>query len=111
MPIRYQITGNSVKPGSFMARVIKGQRIGLDAMIERIVERTSLSTADVQAAVTALKEEIHTVLVRGDTAVIDGLATFNVSLSGSFAGPDATISRDNAQLNVTVQGDSRLQAA
>ena len=111
MPIRYQITGKNLKPDSFMARVIQGQRVGLDAMIERIVARTTLSTADVQAAVTALTEEIRTVLTRGDTAAIDGLATFNVILSGSFASPDATISRDTAQLNLAIQADSRFQAA
>jgi HU domain fused to wHTH, Ig, or Glycine-rich motif len=111
LPIRYQIISNSLKPGTFMARVIQGQRVGLDAMIEGMVARTTLSTADVQAVVTALTEEVRTVLTRGDTAVIDGLATFNATLSGSFADPDVTISRDTAQLNLAIQADSRLQAA
>jgi HU domain fused to wHTH, Ig, or Glycine-rich motif/Domain of unknown function (DUF4469) with IG-like fold len=111
MPVRYQITTNSLQPGTFMARVVQGQRVGLDALIEGIVGRTTLSTADVQAAVTALTEEIRTVLTRGDTAVIDGLVTFNVSLSGNFATPDATISRDTAQLSLFIQTDSRFQAA
>lgn len=110
MPIRYQIVSNNLQPGTFMARIVQGQRVGLEAMIERIVARTTLSTSDVQAAVTALTEEIRTVLARGDTAAIDGLATFNTSLSGNFASPDATISRDNAQLGLVIQVDSRFQA-
>src|SRR5262245_40357022 len=111
MPIRYQIISNSLKPGTFMARVIQGQRVGLDAMIERIVARTSLTRSDVQATVTAVVEEVRTVLARGDTAVIDGLGTFNATLSGSFADPDVTISRDTARLNLAIQPDSRLLGA
>jgi hypothetical protein len=111
MSIRYQITGNNLKPGTFTARVVQGRRVGLDALIAKVVARTSLSTGDVRSAVTALIEEVRGTLSAGDTAVIDGLATFTLSLSGSFATPDATISRDSAQLNLVVQGDVRLQAA
>ncbi|MFL5806633.1 MAG: DNA-binding domain-containing protein [Roseiflexaceae bacterium] len=111
MSIRYQIIKNNLKPGSYMARVIQGQRIELAGLIERIVSRTSLSTADVQATVTTLIEEMRTALINGNTTVIDGLATFNISLSGNFSSPDATISRENAQLHLVLQADSRLQGA
>jgi HU domain fused to wHTH, Ig, or Glycine-rich motif len=108
MRIRYRIVGNSLQPGTFAARVVQGQRVGLDTMIANIVRRTSLSPADVHGAVMMLIEEVRDALVSGDTAIIDGLATFNVSLSGAFTTPDTTISRDSAQLNVVVQGDGRL---
>ena len=111
MAVRYQIVGNTLKPGTFVARVVQGRRVGLDAMIANIVRRTSLSTADVNGAVAMLIEEVRDALANGDTAVIDGLATFSLSLSGSFATPDTTISRDSAQPNMSVQGDGRLQAA
>jgi hypothetical protein len=111
MSIRYRIVGNKLKPGTFTARFIQGRRVDLDALIANIVARTSLSTGDVRSAVTALTEEVRRTLAAGDTAVIDGLATFTMSLSGSFTTPDATISRDSAQLNLVVQSDSRLQSA
>src|SRR5439155_7155679 len=110
MSVRYQIVDNKLKPGTFTARVVQGRRVGLDAMIANIVRRTSLSSADVNGAVAMLIEEVRDALAAGDTAIIDGLATFNLSLSGSFATPDATISRDSAQLNLIVQGDGRLLA-
>src|SRR5215216_1402107 len=101
--IRYQIVRNNLQPGMFTARVVHGQRVDLNRMIAKIVRRTSLSTADVHGAVMMLIEEVRDIVAAGDTAVIDGLATFNVSLSGTFATPDATISRDSAQLNMVVQ--------
>ena len=109
--IQYQIVDNKLKPGTFNARVVPGRRVDLEAMIASIVRRSSLSATDVRGAVALLIEEVRDALAAGDTAVIDGLATFSVSLSGSFATPDTTISRDTAQLNLVMQGDTRLLAS
>jgi HU domain-containing protein len=109
MSIRYQIMDNNLKPGTFTACVLRGRRVDLDTMIANIARRTSLSPADVRGGVTMLIEEVRDVLAAGDTAVVDGLATFNLTLSGSYATPDATVSRDNAQLNLSLRGDRRLR--
>jgi hypothetical protein len=99
---------NNLKPGTFTARVVQGRRVGLDTLIANIVRRTSLSPADVHGAVMMLIEEVRNVVTAGDTAVIDGLATFSLSLSGAFTTPDVNLSRDSAQPNLVVQSDGRL---
>jgi hypothetical protein len=111
MSIRYQIVANPFAPGAYVARVVPRRRVGLEALIASIAQRTSLGPTDMRAAVALLIEEVQLVLMAGDTAVIDGLATFSVSLSGSFTTPDTIIARESAQLNLAVQGDVRLRAS
>jgi hypothetical protein len=111
VPIRYQIIENKLKPGAYYARVVGGRRVGLDEMIAHVVAKTALSAADMRGAVLALNEEITAVLAAGDVAVIDGLGTFRLSLSGSFDSPEALVTRENAQPNIVIQRDKRMLSA
>lgn len=108
MPIRYQMVENKLKPGAYYARVGGGRRVGLDEMIGHVVVKTALSAADMRGAVLALNEEIVAVLAAGDVAVIDGLGTFRLSLSGSFDSPEAIVTRENAQPNIVIQRDKSM---
>ncbi len=111
MPVRYKIVENKLKPGSYYARVVGGRRVGLDEMIARVVGKTALSAADMHGAVRALNEEIVAVLAAGDIAVVDGLGTFRLSLSGNFDSPEVIVTRENAQPNIIVQRDKGMLSA
>ncbi len=111
MAIKYRMVENSLKPGTFYARVIRGRRVDLSEMIPNVVTKTALSSSDVQGVITALIEEIAAILAAGDVAVVDDLATFATTLSGSFDSPDYVITSDNAQLNLSIQGADSLRSA
>jgi predicted histone-like DNA-binding protein len=111
MPVRYKIIENKLKPGAYYARVVDGRRVELDEMIGRVVAKTALSAADMHGAVLALNEEIIAVLAAGDVAVIDGLGTFRLSLSGSFDSPEAIVTRENARPNIVIQRDKSMLSA
>ena len=102
MAIRYVMTENRLRKGSYYARVIRGERVGLNQMINNILTKTSLSASDVQGVVLALKDEITDILLAGNTAVLDGIASFNLTLRGSFDSPNVVVTNSNTQLNFNV---------
>lgn len=111
MPIHYRVEENNLKEGAFFyARVLRGDVVGLQQMIANITSRTSLSAGDVSSVVTALIDEVKSILASGQDAVIDGLASFSPTLSGSFETPDYSITRSNAQLGVSININSRLRS-
>lgn len=111
MPIVYRMEENNLKPGTFYARVIAGHTRDLPAMIPDIVDETSLSGTDVKAVIDALINEVVAALAEGQTVKIDGLASFGLSLSGSFETNDVSVTKDNAHLNVVAQGNHALETA
>ncbi len=111
MPIKYRIMENSLKPGTYYARVVQGNTITLDQMIPNIVAKTALSGTDVKGAISALIEEIIAALSAGHNPVVDGLVRFTVSISGSFETTEVTITKSNANLNVVAHDDRALEAA
>ncbi len=111
MAIRYRIEENNLKPGTFYARVIAGDARDLDAMIPNIVAKTALSGTDVKAVINALVDEVIAALAVGQTAKVDGLVSFSLSLSGSFETNDVSITREMARLNVLAREDHALESA
>lgn len=111
MPIHYRIEENTLKPGTYYARVISGDNVSLDQMIVNIGAKTSLTGSDVKSVIIALTNEVIIALAAGNTAMIDGLVSFKTSLSGSLYTSDFTITKSNAHLNINVQEDHALQAA
>ena len=111
MAIRYRIEENNLKPGPFYARVIAGDARDLDAMIPNIVAKTALSGTDVKAVINALVDEVIAALAVGQTAKVDGLVSFSLSLSGSFETNDVSVTRETARLNVLAREDHALESA
>jgi hypothetical protein len=111
MTIKYSIEENHLKPGTFYARVSRGEIVDLEDMIPNVVAKTSLTGTDLKGAVSALTEEIVAALAAGNTVVIDGLVTLYVSLSGSFDTPDQVITRETAQLKVVAQSNRGMRSA
>jgi hypothetical protein len=110
MSIHYRIEENNLKPGTFYARVLRGETLDLEDMIPNVVAKTSLTGTDLRGAISALTEEIVAALAAGNTVVVDGLVTFYTSLSGSFDAPDHVITRETADLNVLAQCNQGLEA-
>jgi len=108
--IHYRIEENNLEPGTFYARVLRGEVVNLDDLIPNAVAKTSLTSADLRGAVSALTEEIVAALAAGKTVVVDGLVTFYVSLGGSFDTPDHVITRETADLNVQAQSNHFVEA-
>jgi hypothetical protein len=111
MSIKYRIEENTLKPGTFYARVLRGDTVHLDQMIPNVVAKTALTGHDLKFALSALTEEVAAALAAGNTVVIDGLVTLYISLSGSFDTPDYFITREMAQLNIVAQGEKTLKTA
>jgi hypothetical protein len=110
MPIHYRIEENNLKEGAFYyARVLRGDAVGLQQMIANITSRTSLSGSDIASVVTALVDEVKSILASGQDAVIDGLVSFSPTLSGSFETPEYYVTRLNAQLGISTNINSRLR--
>lgn len=103
MPIRYRLEENSLQVNSYYARVIRESTISHDELIAALVTRTGLSVQDLQMVFDALNVEITQNLIAGRAITIKGLATFVVSLSGKFTSPDVILTKDNAQLNISIQ--------
>lgn len=110
MSITYRIEENNLQPGTFYARVLRGDAIDLQDMIPNVVAKTSLSGSDLQGAVSALREEIIAALAAGHSVTIDGVVTFYVSLGGSFDTPDVTITRETANLKLQAQCDRGMES-
>ncbi len=110
MSIKYRIEENNLKPGTFYARVLRGEIVALDDMIPNVVAKTSLTGSDLKGAVSALREEIVEALIAGNTVVIDGVVTLYASLGGSFDTPDQIITRETANLKLQAQCDQSMQA-
>jgi len=110
MSITYRIEENNLQPGTFYARVLRGDTIDLQDMIPNVVAKTSLSGSDLQGAVSALREEIIAALAAGNSVTIDGIVTFYVSLSGSFDTPDVIITREMANLKLQAQCDRGMES-
>ncbi len=110
MSIHYRIEENNLKPGTFYARVIRGEIVTLDDMVPNIVSKTSLTGGDLKGAISALIEEIVAALAAGNTVVIDGLVSFFTTLSGSFDTRDQVITRETADLNVLAQSNQSMEA-
>ncbi len=111
MPIKYRMEKNSLKPGTFYARVVRGKTVRLKQMISNIVAKTTLDRVNVEIVVMALIAEVIAILVAGDSAIIDGLVRFNTSISGSFESNEAIVTRDNVRLNVLAHGNRALASA
>jgi hypothetical protein len=110
MTIKYRIEENNLKPGTFYARVSRGEIVDLEDMIPNVVAKTSLTGTDLRGAISALTEEIVASLVAGNAVVLDGLVTFYVTLSGSFDAPDQVVTRETAQLNVVARSNRGIKS-
>lgn len=108
MPIRYRLEENSLKVNSYYARVIRESTVSHDELIAALVTRTGLSAQDLQMVLDALNAELAQNLIAGRAITIKGLATFVVSLSGKFTSPDVILTKDNAQLSISIQESASL---
>ena len=83
MSINYQMFPLvNLKSGEteFHAKVVNGQTIGTKQLAHEIEHATSLTKADVKAALNALSEAIKEHLKEGDSVHIEGLGYFKPSL-------------------------------
>jgi len=110
MPIEYEVVENKLQPGTYYPRVVAGDAVGLDHMLPNIVTKTALSATDVRGAISALIEEVTTVLADGRPVRLDGLCRFSMSLSETLTEPDAVVSPAVA-VRVNARTDSALQGA
>jgi len=103
MPIRYRLEENSLKVNSYYARVMRESTVSHDELIAALVTRTGLPAHELQTVLDAFNTELAQNLIAGRAIIVKGLATFAVSLSGKFTSPDVILTKDNAQLNISIQ--------
>ena len=108
MTIKYVVVPNNLQAGKYYLRVVQGNRVELDTLIKEIVADTSLSESDVRAVVNALARRVQNHLLLGNRPIIDGLASFSLSLRESLLSADA-IPTSNARLMVNIRPDVVLQ--
>lgn len=84
MAIHYELYPNSgiLAGTSYHPRPVAGQTVGPDELYERIATRTTLTAADMKAALSALAESIAGALGAGHRVHVEGLGYFSVSLGG-----------------------------
>lgn len=68
-------------PARYHARVVTKGTLTLKDIVDTVSGRSTLSAADVHAAVTALEEVISENLAQGYRVHLDGLGSFSLSLS------------------------------
>ena len=69
--------------GKFYPRPEYDRTIGMDEIVEDIAHATSLTVADVTAAITELAALIRRYLVHGHKVQLDDIGTFKVSFKGT----------------------------
>lgn len=86
MAVHYDFYENPPKPGStkeprLHARVVAKKTVNSKRLSEEIHSRSSLAASDVQAALISLEDLIKEHLQNGDRIRINGLGTFELTLS------------------------------
>lgn len=84
MAIYYDLYPNSgiLADTSYHPRPVKGTTVCSDELSEHIARRTTLTPADMKAAMSALAESIVEALSAGHRVHVEGLGFFSVSLGG-----------------------------
>ena len=68
--------------GKYYPRPVYVRTIGMEELVADITHATSLTAADVTAAITELATVIRRHLVYGNKVQLDGIGTFKVSFKG-----------------------------
>lgn len=86
MPAKYQFFKNPQAPnqkeeeeGILHARVVEGQTLRFDKLCDRIADRSTFKSGEVQGIMTLFKEELIRSLKEGDPVEIDGIGTFSAT--------------------------------
>ena len=69
--------------GKFYPRPEYDRTIGMDEVVEDIAHATSLTVADVTAAITELAAVVRRYLIHGHKVQLDGIGTFKLSFKGT----------------------------
>ena len=94
----------------FHARVVGGQTLDLDGMIEHISKRCTLTKGDIQAVISELHDEMVDAFCRGNRVNIPGIGLFSLTLSAPLdATPQKTHSQHIGIKKIDFRADQRLK--
>ena len=113
MPIRYFLRPNTLvtSDDDYLATVQSVAVVNDDAVIEAMVNRgTTLTRADLLAAVHLYQETITTLLLEGK-AVNTTLVQYGASIRGTFASHDERFNASKHEIHPTVKPSRRLRQA
>lgn len=98
------------KEPSFHARVVGGQTIETDDLIQSIHKRSTLSEGDIRAVISELSNEIEMRLLNGDKVNIQGIGIFSLSLKApKDANPKKTHAQHIDVKRIEYRADYRLK--
>ncbi len=113
MPIRYVLLKNALSddPDDYVARVISYDSVGLEEVIERMVQQGSTVTrADIVSVLEDFYTAIKGLLLNG-VNVNTPLANFRLSIKGTFRDITDRFDADRHQLRAVITAGSRLRRA
>ncbi len=108
MPVKYRMERFGPRKGKWWFRIVPGHTFTLDEMARNIERGSSLTVADVQGAVIALKNQIRSALAQGHKVRIDGIGTLELSAKGLADSHEARL--DSKQLDIVFHPDSQLRS-
>ncbi len=113
MPIRYVLLKNALSddPDDYAARVISYDSVGLEEVIERMVQQGSTVTrADIVSVLEDFYTAIEGLLLNG-VNVNTPLANFRLTIRGTFHGVGDSFDPDRHWLRVAITAGRRLRQA
>ena len=105
--------GNEVgssSEGGFHARVVGGQTLSTEVLVDRISKRSSLAKGDVLAVLSELNEELAEELLRGNRVHVRGLGYFCLTLKApKDAHPNATRAQHIQLKDIIFRSEKQLR--
>ena len=82
-PMHYKNPRSENGEGKYYPCPVYDRTIGMDEIVEDIAHATSLTAADVTAAITELAAVVRRYLIHGHKVQLDDIGTFKVSFKGT----------------------------
>ena len=111
MPLQYELYKNKLgtNPKGYYARVVKQQVHDRTKLIELMVHRgTSLTKADIEAALTCLDQVIMQIIKNGE-GVNTGLFNIHLDVKGGFANVHSHFNPNEHKLAISINATKQLK--
>jgi nucleoid DNA-binding protein len=111
--IDYYLVQNKVPAGSkdYHAVVTHTEGLNQDNFVKMLAEVLNVNEGEAKKVITGIGTAAKNLFSQGWNFKIEDLGTFSLSITGSFAGPDAPFNHESNKIAVRFQADKDLTAA
>jgi nucleoid DNA-binding protein len=107
MTLKYEVRPNHLKPGRWYPRVVLGERVPYQRLIDDAARETLVTETDARAVINVFIHRLVDYLAQGRVPEIEGIASFSISLSEELDSDEAAVS-DAVEIRVNARTDADM---